>query len=69
MRRGVWTRRIVTRERLDVDGVTVKRAGRPSGLSAKAEMDDLASTRGAARRQARRRAAEAKAVLGSTGDA
>ncbi len=62
VRRGLCQRRIVAREQVVVDNITVKRAGRPAGPSVKAEMADLASTRGAARRRDLRRAAEAKAL-------
>ncbi|MDP6873387.1 MAG: LarC family nickel insertion protein [Alphaproteobacteria bacterium] len=62
VRRGLSQRRIIARELVLVDDITVKRAGRPSGVSVKAEMEDLAPNRGAARRQDLRRAVEAKAM-------
>jgi hypothetical protein len=68
IRRSVNQRRIVAREQLVVDNITVKRAGRPAGLSAKAEMNDLAATRGAARRRTLRHDVEAKALAETDND-
>ena len=54
-------RRLVSREFIDVDGIRVKLADRPSGLSAKAEMDDFVDTKGQLERSKRRNQAERKA--------
>ncbi|MAG98076.1 MAG: LarC family nickel insertion protein [Alphaproteobacteria bacterium] len=48
--------------------IGIKLARRPGGLTAKAEMDDLAAIEGAAARRATRREAEAKALLAEDGN-
>jgi uncharacterized protein (TIGR00299 family) protein len=62
VRRSTVARTTVRREMRDVDGVPVKLARRPSGVSAKTEMDGFAHLEGAARRQAARRRAETEAM-------
>jgi hypothetical protein len=68
VRRNVSQRCIVARDQVVLDDITVKRAGRPSGPSAKAEMADLAAARGAARRQSLRRDVEGRAVMETAKD-
>jgi len=62
VRRTRQARSLLGREVVEVDGVNVKLARRPSGLTAKAEMDDLAAVGGTAERRRLRRSAEAKAL-------
>jgi uncharacterized protein (TIGR00299 family) protein len=62
IRRSTVARTTVRREMRDVDGIPVKLARRPSGLSAKAEMDDLAHLEGIAARQTERKRVEREAI-------
>ncbi len=62
VRRGTVPRTTLERDIQAFDGLAVKRARRPKGMSAKAEMSDLASVKGVRSRQARRRRAEDEAV-------
>lgn len=61
-------RRVLTREHVEAGGLRVKRAARPGGATAKAEMADLAQAGDYRAREARRRAAEREALDGD-GDA
>jgi uncharacterized protein (TIGR00299 family) protein len=69
VRRGTVARTTVRREMRDVDGVPVKLARRPSGTSAKAEMEGLAQLEGIASRQTERKRVESEALeeVGSDG--
>lgn len=62
VRRAACARNIVARETLSSGGLPVKLAQRPSGVTAKAEMDALAATRGVSGRQKKRYEAELKAI-------
>lgn len=68
VRRSTVARTAVRREMRDVDGVPVKLARRPSGISAKAEMDGLAHLEGRAGRQAERKRVESQAIDKETSD-
>jgi hypothetical protein len=62
VRRDTQVRCTLERRTSRADGIGVKLAERPGGLTAKAEMDDLAAIDGAAARRTARREAEAKAL-------
>ena len=62
VRRAVGARNLVARDTLSAGGLPVKRAQRPSGVTAKVEMDALAATRGVSGRQKKRYEAEMKAI-------
>ncbi len=62
VRRAACARNFVTRETLSAGGLPVKLAQRPSGVTAKVEMDALAATRGVSGRQKKRYEAELKAI-------
>ena len=62
LRRSTQSRMMVGREAVTADGLSVKRAYRPSGVTAKIEMDTLAATSGVSARQRKRYEAETKAV-------
>jgi uncharacterized protein (DUF111 family) len=62
VRRAACARNLVTRETLSAGGLPVKLAQRPSGVTAKVEMDALAATRGVSGRQKKRYEAELKAI-------
>ncbi|MHA1152983.1 MAG: LarC family nickel insertion protein [Alphaproteobacteria bacterium] len=62
VRRGEQPRSVVRREMRDAGGVRVKLAHLPHGVTAKAEIDDLAELGGASTRGARRAEAEEQAV-------
>lgn len=62
VRRSMVARTTVRREMQDVDGVPVKLARRPLGISAKAEMDGLAHLEGIASRRAERKRVESEAI-------
>jgi uncharacterized protein (TIGR00299 family) protein len=68
VRRSTVARTTVRREMRDVGGTPVKLARRPSGVSAKTEMDGLAHLEGAARRQAARTKLERAAIEEETSD-
>lgn len=67
VRIGAASRAVVERTRATADGVRVKLAHRPSGVTAKAEMDDLAELPTHAARQQRRALIE-RSVLEDDGD-
>lgn len=62
VRRGTVSRTTLKREMREFEGVPVKLARRPKGVSAKAEMSSLAPVKGAGARQGRRRGAEEGAI-------
>jgi uncharacterized protein (TIGR00299 family) protein len=62
VRRQTVSRTTLDRRIRDIQGVPVKLARRPKGMSAKAEMASLAPVKGAGARRARRRMAEAEAM-------
>ena len=62
VRRQTVCRTTLDRHIQDIQGVPVKLARRPKGMSAKAEMSSLAPLKGAGARRARRRMAEAEAM-------
>jgi len=62
VRRSMVARTTVRREMHDVDGVPVKLARRPLGISAKAEMDALSHLEGVTSRQAERKRVESEAI-------
>jgi len=62
VRRATVSRTTLKREIHDFQGMPVKLARRPKGVSAKAEMSSLAPVKGAGVRRARRRSAEEAAV-------
>jgi uncharacterized protein (DUF111 family) len=62
VRRATQARTLVTREEATAGGLPVKLAHRPSGVTAKAEMEALADTKGLAARQRKRQAAEMEAI-------
>ncbi len=62
VRRAHCTRNLVARETLSSGGIPVKLAHRPSGVTAKAEMDALAATRGVSGRRKRRYEAELRTI-------
>ncbi len=68
VRRATVSRTALRREIHEFQGVPVKLARRPKGVSAKAEMSSLAPVKGAGARQARRRSAEDGAVDAETVD-
>lgn len=62
VRRTIQARDLVARETLSAGGLPVKLAHRPTGITAKVEMDALAATRGLSGRQKKRHEAELKAI-------
>ncbi len=62
VRRSACARNLVARETLPAGDVPVKLAHRPSGVTAKAEVDALAAAKGVSGRQKRRYEAELKAI-------
>ena len=62
VRRAIQARSLVAREAQSAGDLPVKIAQRPSGVTAKAEMDALAGTRGVSARQKKRYEAELKAI-------
>ncbi|MBE9555311.1 MAG: LarC family nickel insertion protein [Proteobacteria bacterium] len=62
VRRATQSRMLVAREAVNEGGLPVKLAHRPGGVTAKAEMDALAATRGVSVRQRKRYEAELKAI-------
>jgi uncharacterized protein (TIGR00299 family) protein len=62
VRRATQARNLVARETLSIGDIPVKLAQRSSGVTAKAEMDALAATRGVSGRRKRRHEAELKAI-------
>jgi len=68
VRQAVQARTLVRREGTETGDVPVKLAHRPSGLSAKAEMDALAATEGVSQRQRKRYEAEMKAIRENDSD-
>ncbi|MDP6815677.1 MAG: LarC family nickel insertion protein [Alphaproteobacteria bacterium] len=68
VRRASRSRTVVARQSRREGDVRVKLARRPSGTTAKAEIDDLAGIEGAGARRAARRRAEAAAMADEDGD-
>jgi len=68
VRRGTVSRTTLKREIHEFQGIPVKLARRPKGVSAKAEMSDLATVKGANARQARRQRTEQGAIDGERMD-
>ena len=62
VRQCALTRHTLPRQNKKIDNVQVKLAHRPDGVSAKAEMDDLAAGKSVIRRKASRLKAETKAI-------
>ncbi|MDP6895630.1 MAG: LarC family nickel insertion protein [Rhodospirillales bacterium] len=62
VRRTAQLRDILSRVHVDADGADVKLAHRPGGMTAKAAIDDVSTIKTAKAREARRRAAENKAL-------
>ena len=62
VRRATQSRMLVAREAVNEGGLPVKLAHRTGGVTAKAEMDALAATRGVSARQRKRYEAELKAI-------
>lgn len=62
VRRATQARNLIARGFLSADGLPVKLAQRPSGVTAKVEMDALAATRGVSARRKKRYEAELKAI-------
>lgn len=68
IRRSRQTRHLLKRENREIDGLNVKLAQRPSGISAKMELDDLSALRGVEHRRAVRSKTEAEALNGDETD-
>ena len=68
VRRTVQYRDVLSRDNIDVNGVDVKIAHRPSGVTAKAAIGDVSAIKTAKDRDARRRATETKALREGNND-